>query len=620
MSVLKYRPDIDCLRAFSVLAVVCFHFDISPIRSGYVGVDVFFVISGYLITGIIHAEGKAGRFSFRNFYARRARRILPALLVTILATLGFAHLALPPADYVDLANQALAAIGFSSNVWFWSQQNYFDAAALTKPLLQTWSLAVEEQFYILFPLALIFALRRSVRLVHWIVGVGLVSFLFCVHQSAAQPAAAFYLLPSRVWEFCLGAVLAIGAVPGVPHRHKLWVAALGWIALAASVNVFGTGAPYPSFRAALPCLGAALVIWSHVDLTPNRVTRPILFIGLISYSLYLWHWPVAVFSYELLGASRPAEVKALLLLTCLLLAIGSYLWVETPFRRPEHGAMAMIAAAATAVVVACIPIKLSLGAPGRFTPEQAAVGAFSAYDHASLYDAGRCFVQRGQSWPRDACITPVAGKRNILVWGDSYAAHLVHGLRRAGDALAVMQATRAGCAAIGDAITGEACRVFNRDVLDAIMAARPDVVLLSANWLDAAYARAISTELPALIARLRGAGIAVVIVGPTPALDGPLPLLFVTRSRLKSLLPPLSTRVAPKLWDIDAALQAASTASGARYVSPLRAMCPDHACRLFVDGVPIMWDAGHLTAEGSALVGSIIVSQADLPGKGPGGD
>jgi peptidoglycan/LPS O-acetylase OafA/YrhL len=618
LNVLKYRPDIDCLRAFSVLAVVCFHFDISPIRSGYVGVDVFFVISGYLITGIIYAESKAARFSFRNFYARRARRILPALLVTVIATIGFAYLALPPADYVDLASQALAAIGFSSNIWFWSQQNYFDGTALTKPLLQTWSLAVEEQFYILFPLALIFALRRSERLAYWIAGVGLVSFLFCIYQSATHPAAAFYLLPSRVWEFCLGALLAVEAVPPVPHRHKLWVAVLGWCALAASVNLFGTGIPYPSFRAALPCLGAALVIWSHVDLIPNRFTRPVLFIGLISYSLYLWHWPVAVFSYELLGSSQPAEVKALLLLVCLMLAIASYLWVETPFRRPKHGAMAMIAAAATAVVVACIPIKLTSGAPGRFSPEQAAIGAFSAYDHTSLYDEGRCFVQRDQMLPRDACITPVAGKRNVVVWGDSYAAHLVPGLRRTSDALFVMQATRAGCAAIGDAITGEACRAFNRDVLDAIMSVRPDVVLLSANWLDGIYARAVSTELPGLIARLRGASIAVVVVGPTPALDGPLPLLFVTWSRLKNLLPPLSKRVVPRLWDIDARLQAVSTSSGARYVSPLQAMCPDHACQLFVDGTPIMWDAGHLTAEGSARVGSIIVSHADLLTKGQG--
>jgi peptidoglycan/LPS O-acetylase OafA/YrhL len=612
LRVLKYRPDIDCLRAFSVLAVVCFHFDISPIRSGFVGVDVFFVISGYLITGIIYAESKAGRFSFGDFYARRARRILPALLVTILATIGFAFLALPPAQYVDLANQALAAIGFSSNIWFWSQQNYFDGSALTKPLLQTWSLAVEEQFYILFPVALIFALRRSGRLAYWIAGAGLISFLFCIYQSATSPAASFYLLPSRVWEFCLGAVLAVEAVPPVPHRHKLWLAVLGWCALAASANLFGTGVPYPSFRAALPCLGAALVIWSQVDLTPNRVTRPILFIGLISYSLYLWHWPVAVFSYELLGGAQPAGVKALLLLLCLLLAIASYLWVETPFRRPGRGAMAMIASAAAAVVVACIPIRLTLGAPGRFAPEVAAVGRFAAYDHAALYDEGRCFVQRGQAFPRDACITPVAGKSNILVWGDSYAAHLVHGLRQAAHAMDVMQATRAGCAAVGDALMGEACRAFNSDVLDAIMSVRPGVVLLSANWLDGLYARAVSTELPALIAKLRNAGISVVVAGPTPALDGPLPLLFVTWSRLKNLLPPLSQRVPPQLWDIDARLQAASTASGARYVSPLQAMCPHHECRLFVDGTPIMWDAGHLTAEGSVLVGSIIVSRADL--------
>jgi hypothetical protein len=177
-----------------------------------------------------------------------------------------------------------------------------------------------------------------------------------------------------------------------------------------------------------------------------------------------------------------------------------------------------------------------------------------------------------------------------------------------------MQATRAGCGAIGDALADEGCRAFNRDVLDAIMSARPDVVLLSANWLDGTYTRTVATELPALVARLRSAGIAVVVVGPTPELDGPLPSLFVSWSRLKTLLPPLSERVVPQLWDIDARLQAISTSSGAGYVSPLQAMCPHRACELFVDGTPIMWDAGHLTAEGSALVGSIIVARADLVG------
>src|SRR4051794_22727245 len=259
LSSTDHRPDIDCLRAFAVISVIAFHYDISPFRSGYVGVDVFFVISGFLITRIIHAEVTAGTFSFAAFYQRRARRILPAAFAMACATLVGASVIMLPQEAVSVARQALAVLAFCSNVLFWSQQSYFDAASITKPLLHTWSLGVEEQYYLLFPVLALaaFALRRSLMLAS-LVGVCVASFLLCVIQTRMQPAAAFYLLPPRVWELALGALLAVEALPALrSQRLRITAAALGWIALGAAVILFSPRTPYPGTAALLPCLGAA---------------------------------------------------------------------------------------------------------------------------------------------------------------------------------------------------------------------------------------------------------------------------------------------------------------------------------------------------------------------------
>ncbi|MDU6748387.1 MAG: acyltransferase, partial [Bradyrhizobium sp.] len=274
----EYRPDIDCLRAFAVSSVIAFHYDISPFRSGYVGVDVFFVISGFLITRIIREETRAGTFSIAAFYRRRARRILPAAFAMLCATLLAACVVLLPQQTLSAAQQALSVLAFSSNILFWSQQGYFDAAAITKPLLHTWSLGVEEQYYFIFPALApaIFARRRSLMLAS-LVAICVASFLLCVVQTRIQPAAAFYLLPARAWQLALGALLAVEIVPPLrSQRLRIGAATLGWIALGASVNVFSPRTPYPGVAALLPCLGTAAVIWAQP--TPNRLvlaaTRP----------------------------------------------------------------------------------------------------------------------------------------------------------------------------------------------------------------------------------------------------------------------------------------------------------------------------------------------------------
>src|SRR5271170_3095038 len=294
----RYRPEIDGLRALAILPVLLFHYRVSPFRGGFVGVDVFFVISGYLITQLIEAERREGRFSIARFYERRVRRIFPALFVMLTAATIAAAFILFPVDLVRYANSLLATAGFAANFEFWREAGYFDVAAAEKPLLHLWSIAVEEQFYLVFPALLLLFQSRRVAIT---LAIFVLSFAFAVWGVIHAPSAAFYLLPGRAWELMLGALLALHAVPFIERRWIREALAVTGIALIA-IAVFGYSkdTPFPGAAALLPCLGAALVIYSSVPgiTSASAVLSlpPLVFVGRISYSLYLWHWPLYVFA------------------------------------------------------------------------------------------------------------------------------------------------------------------------------------------------------------------------------------------------------------------------------------------------------------------------------------
>ncbi len=333
------RADIDGLRALAVVPVVLYHFHVAPFGGGYVGVDVFFVISGFLITGLIHAEMRSGEYSLAAFYERRARRILPALFAVVAAAAVAALFLLFPADLRRFGESVAATALFVSNFDFWQQSGYFDAGAEAKPLLHTWSLAVEEQFYLLFPLLLgLFrsAGRRGLLLLAG--GLALASFGFGLWAVRAYPAMAFYLAPARVWELMLGAILALAEVPRPPRWIAEALSLLGLALLAVAVFAFSPDTPMPGANALLPCLGAALLIYANGagDTLAARglSLRPMVFAGLISYSLYLWHWPVFVFARYLRVAPLGAAETLALIALSVGLAVLSWRFVERPFRDP----------------------------------------------------------------------------------------------------------------------------------------------------------------------------------------------------------------------------------------------------------------------------------------------
>jgi len=341
---MEYRREIDGLRALAVLPVVLFHAGVGGFSGGFVGVDIFFVISGYLITSLILAELDTGRFSLRHFYERRARRILPALYTVMLVCLALAWLLLLPADLDNFAQSMMAVAGFGSNLLFWQTQGYFGPAAELQPLLHTWSLAVEEQFYLLFPLLLMLGWRRGRRRTACVLALlALASLALAQWASLYAPVAAFYLLPMRGWELLAGALAACYLHGAGARAVPAWLAEsgslLGAALIVTAIAVFDSQTPFPGLYALVPTAGAVAII---VLATPSTLTgrwlgaRVPVGVGLISYSTYLWHQPLLAFAKLRYVDALDAPMTALLVMASLALGLVTWKFVEAPFRQRER--------------------------------------------------------------------------------------------------------------------------------------------------------------------------------------------------------------------------------------------------------------------------------------------
>ena len=359
----NYRPDIDGLRAFAVLSVVLYHAFPNGIRGGYVGVDVFFVISGFLISKILFAEITEGSFSIATFYGRRIRRIFPALSVCLAAVLGYGFVSLMPFELARLGKHVFFGAGFLSNIALWSETGYFDAAATSKPLLHLWSLGIEEQFYILWPALLWIAFRMKANVARMMMVLFLASFAFNVVLAGTNIAADFYLPVSRFWELLAGAGLAWQGQISLKPEARSRISLAGFAGLLTSVAFFTPELRFPGWLALLPVAGAMAIIQAGPEATVNRtvLSKPaVVFVGLISYPLYLWHWPLISFAYVMRAGKPPTPLMATALLAAsFLLAWATYRFIEFPVRHGRQHRQAL-----TWIVVACV---VTLGAGGLVT-------------------------------------------------------------------------------------------------------------------------------------------------------------------------------------------------------------------------------------------------------------
>lgn len=489
---LPYYPFIDGLRAVAVLLVVLFHLELA-FPGGFIGVDVFFVISGFLITSLIMRDYDTGKFTMLGFWERRARRILPALLVVVLGAAVAGWFLLLPRDLVELGWSVLAQMAFLQNVVFWSGEGYFAAPSETKPLLHTWSLAVEEQFYVVFPIFLVWLGLRVRRI--WpavLAALFLVSFVVSVFAVKLFPGAAFYFLPSRAWELLLGALVAVFPPPrDVPPALREVATALALAVLLIAATVYSAETPFPGWAALPPCAATATIIWLNRTkraMVARLLELPLLvFIGLISYSLYLWHWPLI--SYYRYWQLEPMSlgVKLLLFSASIALAVLSWKFVETPFRRGRFGWNSRKVFTFSVIgLLACGLVGSSLigndGWAGRF-PEK--VIGYDAVAREETYrnEMDAAALGAGE-WIKLGVAKNNSKTVDVVVWGDSLAMALCpavddyctrHGL----SAIAI---TRSATAPLLDfASTGPA-----KDLCDAAVALirekKPRIVILAAAW------------------------------------------------------------------------------------------------------------------------------------------
>ncbi|HEU0299578.1 MAG TPA: acyltransferase family protein [Longimicrobium sp.] len=607
-----YRPDIDALRTIAVVPVILFHLGAGGFEGGYVGVDVFFVISGFLITGIILDAGPD--FTLPQFYRMRARRILPALFVMVAAVLAAAAFIMLPADFRGLCQSAVAVATYTSNFYFWLRSGYFDAASHSRPLLHTWSLGVEEQFYILFPLLMMLLRppRASRRTALAVLGaLAALSFALSVLLPGYQRGDSFYLPHFRGWELLIGALLACAA-PSAP-RSETRREALAWIGvgmIAYAVLTFDRGTAFPGVNALYPCLGAALVIHARPGgrLPMGRLLhhRAVVFAGLISYSLYLWHWPVIVL-YRYYHFREPdAAAGVALVAATFVLAVLSWRFVEMPVRRSSWSTRTLFtraAAVSAGLVTVGLAGHLAGGFPQRFgqpAPQP---------DHRAAYNPGTCFLQKKQAaghWRAARCTfaPPGAGTGpRVLLWGDSHAAHLTPGLLsiQAERPFVLTEAAFAGCPPLAGYGEREnpRCRPFNDAVLAYVTRERPDIVLLSARWNAFRDPRVLQGHLEETIRLLQARGVRPVLIGESPSFAAPAPdIAYILQRRGRS-----PESFAPSgSFRVDEAMERLSRRLGVDYLSPRRRLCWETTCRLQVDGRLLYWDESHFTAFGSRYV------------------
>lgn len=437
----NYRPDIDGLRGIAVLGVVIFHSGIG-ISGGYAGVDVFFVISGFLITGILLKDLERGSFSMRRFWERRARRILPALTVTVIATLIAGWFLLFPQSYLQMGRSVVALSLFSSNVNFWLEDGYFGEASESKPLLHTWSLSVEEQFYLVAPILfwILFKIGRK-RTLGPIVSLGFLASLGLSVWAGEQIqyfSANFFLLPTRAWELLAGSLLALAPVIGKQLvREASALAGLGLIVF--SFWWYTPETPFPGYAAMAPVFGAALLIWSGNGNQANRPLvlrllsmRPLVFVGLVSYSFYLIHWPFFAFHYSLFGKPPGLGLASTIIIISFCLSVLSWRYVENPFRGKSllatpRGVLLTSSAAIGALILSGLVIVQGHGFEDRFSPDVLKIVSGGGAERklpeknmriADIPDGLIRFGTRG-------------APTRVFLWGDSHANAVMPGVAAA---------------------------------------------------------------------------------------------------------------------------------------------------------------------------------------------
>lgn len=625
-----YRPDIDGLRALAVMVVVLYHYKLGPFIGGFTGVDVFFVISGYLITRILWREMSIGHFSIVTFYERRFRRIVPPLLTVVVFVFGFGWYVLLPSDFQSLGGQALAGILGFSNLYFWWTTDYFARAASMRPLLHTWSLGVEEQFYLIWPLLLLsvwigsknFKARAvTVMMILIVIAISFITSIFAVTR---DPVSAFYLPLFRAWELALGGLLVF-APPIASRLTREALSLTGVVLVIGSALFISSEEPFPGWLALPPCLGAAMIILPRSGgSVASKVlgTKPLTWIGKISYSLYLWHWPILVlFRHESFGQYPDRLMSSVLLTISLLLATATWVVVETPARNPQTLKRRQLALVGTPLImilafVAVTVVKLE-GVPSRL-PDNLIVEEKAL--RSPLRE--RCHQRRSFEPLRSCVLGDQKVAPDTVVWGDSHGVELSDALgesyRR--ERRSLLSITLSGCPpALGYASAARpSCGINNAEVLKYILEGVPSagvVVIASYHFVHLQrVGKQYADGLVETVRRLTSAGKKVVVVGPIPDFAEPIPLVAARMAWRGHNEGPSITRSAwdTKTSDVLSMLSLLTGIDGAQVVDVSGVFCDQNRCLFTKHGRPLLFDDNHPSLEGANEISTLLRSKLDL--------
>jgi peptidoglycan/LPS O-acetylase OafA/YrhL len=619
---LTYRPDIDGLRAIAVIAVLGYHLGILHLSGGFVGVDVFFVISGYLMGSLIISDAKGGKFSVAAFYARRIRRIIPALVTMLILVFILSYFYLFPSEFVRFSWSALYSALSVSNIFFLHHSGYFDALSSTQPLLHTWSLAVEEQFYVLFPLFVVIVFRYAPRLLNAsIVLICIGSFALSAHGTFVDPDSSFYLAHTRAWELLLGTLVANQSwTMTFPALTRNVLALLGLAMIGFAILTYNPETPFPGATALVPCLGATFIIaagQSGMSFVGSLLSlRPVVFIGLISYSLYLWHWPIIFFQRTdsmLVSSVSPFYTRLVVIICSLAIATLSWQFVEKPLRRQSKttpnskvfigGLLGLGSSAVLALLVAS-----ANGLPGRFSAMAVQYASYLDYGQAH-FRPGKCFIDTYSGFDHQECLRREHGNNNYLLIGDSHAAQLWYGLSKLLKGVHVLQATAAGCMPEFTQPTRvvPSCNLLMNYMFNSFLVSnRVDRLLIAARWRE--------RDVPGLervLAWAKERTIPVTLFGPMVEYDLALPRILAYAAQSDD--PRTADSHLVKNEKLDRILWSLASEYNAKYISFYDLLCASNRCSKFVpDGSPLEFDTDHLTKEGSLFVVQKLIDTGQL--------
>ena len=644
VSKVSYRPDIDGLRALAVLAVVIFHFNKQWLPGGFVGVDIFFVISGYLITGIIFKQAAKGEFSFVDFYIRRARRILPAAFLLIFVTVIFGLAFMVPMDAKDLASSAVASIFSVSNVYFWKylDVSYFAASSDMVPLLHMWSLGVEEQFYLVWPALLVGLYKVGGRktLVFAAMLVSLASVLYGESKLVSDPKFSYYMLPSRAGELLIGALAFFASEcwkSRISKNVAQIIALAGMAAVGYSIAFISESGGFPGIISLLPVVGVASVIFSGA-VGKNVVSsclsfRPLVFIGLVSFSLYLWHWPIL--AYYRYAYGQPTGYGywicgALLLATTLI----SYYVVEVPFRRPAKQILSVkgVAVALTAILTVTVSYY-AIGTKGlvkELSPEgyHAKVTEHFNQTKAAYRYEYNCQTSRADAslMTLDRClIGPGNKKPSVLIFGDSNSAHYVGYWKVVAENRGVTMRNIAHDSCVPFAgeksrpyvkvASRDSCQKFNSLVRESFGSF--DTLIVSADWEGYKYrTKNYVEDIEGLVKELSATGKNIIIGLKVPIFRG-----YDRACDLKAIKIPgihcaeRGVYADPGETEINKQIIAiAQKYSNVKTFTLRNYICTDGTCSAYLRGKPIYFDLGHLSMAGSEQIGQLSIAEKNRPG------